>query len=89
VGIVKHIKRSAEAGLVPFLMTAAFISTLLGLFNLLPLPALDGGRIAFLGYEVVARRPASGRVEGLVHGVGMLALLALIAFATIGDIKKL
>ena len=87
VGIVKFIKRSAEAGAVPFLMTAAFISTLLGMFNLLPLPALDGGRIMFLGYEAVTRRPASPRMEGMVHGIGMLALLVLIAIVTVGDLR--
>ncbi len=89
VGIVKHIKRSAEAGLIPFMIATGLISTLLGLFNLLPLPALDGGRIAFLGYEMVARKPANGRFEGMVHGYGMLALLLLIALITVGDIRNL
>jgi regulator of sigma E protease len=88
VGIVREIARSADAGLIPFVTTAALISTLLGLFNLLPLPALDGGRLAFLGFEAVARRRANPRIEELVHGYGMLALLALILLVTVGDIRR-
>jgi regulator of sigma E protease len=89
VGIVTHIARSADAGIIPFVWTAALISTLLGLFNLLPLPALDGGRLAFLGFEAVAGRPASAYVEERVHGYGMLALLLLIAVITVGDVRRI
>ncbi len=87
VAIVKHIKQSAEAGAVPFFFMTAFISTLLGLFNLLPLPALDGGRIVFLAYEAVTRRKPSPQVEGWVHGIGLVALLLLMVFVTIGDVR--
>lgn len=86
--IVKHIATSIESGLLSFLKTVALISTLLGMFNLLPLPALDGGRLTFLGYEALSRRRASARVEELVHGYGMLALLVLIALVTVGDIRS-
>lgn len=86
--IVKHIATSIESGLMSFLKTVALISTLLGMFNLLPLPALDGGRLTFLGYEALSRRRASARVEELVHGYGMLALLVLIALVTVGDIRS-
>lgn len=86
--IVKHIATSIESGLMSFLKTVALISTLLGMFNLLPLPALDGGRLTFLGYEALSRRRASARVEELVHGYGMLALLLLIAVVTVGDIRS-
>jgi len=89
VQIVAHIATSVENGLISFIKTAAIISTLLGMFNLLPLPALDGGRLAFLGYEALARRKASPRIEEMVHGYGMLALLILIAIITIGDIRSL
>lgn len=89
VGIVREIARSADAGIIPLVTTAALISTLLGMFNLLPLPALDGGRLVFLGYEAVARRRANPRVEELVHGYGMLALLALILLVTVGDVRRL
>jgi regulator of sigma E protease len=89
VAIVQSIATEVELGIVPFVLQAAFISTLLGLFNLLPLPALDGGRLAFLAYEGLARRRASARIEEAVHGYGMLALLLLIAVVTIGDVRRL
>ncbi|MEM6990232.1 MAG: site-2 protease family protein [Myxococcota bacterium] len=89
VAIVDHIADRARTGLIPFLTTTAFISTLLGMFNLLPMPALDGGRLAFLGYEAVARRRASARIEEYVHGYGMFALLALIAVVTVGDFRRI
>jgi len=89
VAIVDHIADRARIGLIPFLVTTAFISTLLGMFNLLPMPALDGGRLAFLGYEAVTRRRASARIEEYVHGYGMLALLGLIALITVGDVRRL
>lgn len=86
VGIVKGIATSIDRGLVPFITMAAIISTLLGMFNLLPLPALDGGRLTFLGYEALARRRAKAHVEEMVHGYGMLLLLLLIGFVTLRDI---
>ena len=89
VGIVDHIADRAKSGLIPFLTTTAFISTLLGLFNLLPIPALDGGRLTFLLYEGVARRRANPRIEESVHAWGLLALLALIAVITYGDVRRL
>ena len=89
VGMVQPIAKAADAGIVPFVLMAAFISTLLGMFNLLPLPALDGGRLAFLMYEGIARRRAAARIEEMVHGYGMLVLLALIALVTVGDVRRL
>jgi regulator of sigma E protease len=89
VGMVQTIAKAADAGSVPFLLMTAFISTLLGMFNLLPLPALDGGRLAFLFVEGIRRRRASARIEEMVHGYGMLALLGLIALVTIGDVRRL
>jgi regulator of sigma E protease len=89
VGMVQTIAKAADAGIVPFLLMTAFISTLLGMFNLLPLPALDGGRLMFLFVEGIRRRRASARIEEMVHGYGMLALLALIALVTIGDVRRL
>ncbi len=88
VGIVKQIKASVERGLIAFVGMSALISTLLGMFNLLPLPALDGGRLSFLLYEAIARRRARPHVEEMVHGYGMLALLVLIAVVTLGDIRS-
>jgi len=88
VGIVQAVASAAAKGLPDFLEMIALISTLLGLFNLLPLPALDGGRLTFLAYEAIAHRRANPRIEEAVHGYGMLLLLALIAVVTVGDIRR-
>ena len=53
----------------------------------LPLPALDGGRLVFLFYELIARRPPNKVLEERVHMIGMVALLGLIAWATVNDVK--
>jgi regulator of sigma E protease len=59
------------------------LSIYLGLFNLLPLPGLDGGRLVFLGWEAISRRRVNQRVEAAVHMVGVLMLLALILVISI------
>lgn len=89
VGIVKAVAGAAAVGLPDFLEMIAVISTLLGLFNLLPLPALDGGRLTFLAYEAIAKRPAPPRIEESVHGYGMLLLIGLLLLVTVGDIQRL
>ena len=65
------------------------ISLNLGLMNLLPLPALDGGRLVFLIVEAIRRKPIPPEKEGMVHGVGMLLLLGLILVITYQDIVRL
>lgn len=87
VAIAKAIKGSADKGIVDFVMFSALISTVLGMFNLLPLPALDGGRLIFLLYELVTRRPPNKVLEERIHMVGMIALLGLIAWATVNDVR--
>lgn len=65
------------------------LSIALGLFNLLPFPALDGGRLAFLGYEVITRRRANEKVEAAIHTVGLLFLLGVIALVMVRDVIDL
>ncbi|MBC7174350.1 MAG: site-2 protease family protein, partial [Polyangiaceae bacterium] len=81
--------RAADAGWVPFLMVFAWISTALGFFNLLPFPALDGGRLVFLSYEAITRRRANDRVEAAIHTAGILFLLGLMVFVTYRDVLRL
>lgn len=83
VGIVREIAKSAERGIEAFIEIAIKMSTLLGLFNLLPLPALDGGRFVFLLWEGITRTKVKPRIEETIHGIGMLALLGLILWVTI------
>jgi regulator of sigma E protease len=62
------------------------LSIYLGLFNLLPIPALDGGRLAFLCIELVSRRRVNQRVEAGVHMVGFVALLLVMVVVLFKDI---
>ena len=90
VGIAEEMARSARAGAAPFLMMVWLISIMLALFNFLPLPALDGGRLAFLAYEITTRRPVNQRVEGVVHLIGFVALVGLLLAVTVfGDLARL
>ena len=61
------------------------LSVYLGLFNLFPLPALDGGRLVFLGYELVTRRRANPRVEAMVHMGGIMVLFVVMILVTLHD----
>ena len=65
------------------------LSVNLGIMNLLPLPALDGGRLIFLLLEAVRGRPTNRKVEGMIHFVGIVLLLSLMAYVTLHDIVKL
>lgn len=86
VGIVKETASAAEAGAHHYLKLLGALSAYLGGFNLLPLPALDGGRLLFLLFEAASRRRADAKVEAKVHAVGLLMFLTLIAFVTYTEI---
>lgn len=79
IGIIRETEKAAELGLPFYLSMLGFLSTSVGFFNMLPLPALDGGRLLFLGYEAVTRRRPNQKMEAQVHAFGMLLLLATIA----------
>jgi regulator of sigma E protease len=88
VGIVNETSKAASEGWLSFVFLLAVISAYLGGFNALPFPALDGGRLAFLGYEAITRRKANARVEVVVHALGFAMLFMLIAVVTIADTRK-
>jgi regulator of sigma E protease len=89
VGIADMVKDSFELGWIPMLELLMLLNVYLGLFNLLPLPALDGGRLVFLGYEMATRRRPNPRIEATVHMVGIMCLLLLMVLVTYGDIADL
>ncbi|HLU68896.1 MAG TPA: M50 family metallopeptidase [Kofleriaceae bacterium] len=89
VGITDMIKRTFEIGWIRAFELLMLLNVYLGLFNLLPLPALDGGRLVFLGYEMATRRRANPKVEATVHMVGIMALLLLMVLVTYQDIARL
>lgn len=86
VGIVKETAKVAKVGGGELLQFLGALSAYLGAFNLLPIPALDGGRLMFLAAEAVSRRKPDAKVEARVHAVGLLMLLGVILIATYADI---
>jgi regulator of sigma E protease len=71
-----------------FLWFMALIAVNLGIINLLPLPALDGGRLIFIVLEMIRKKPVPPEKEGLVHMIGMIALLLLMVALTVSDIMR-
>jgi regulator of sigma E protease len=86
IGITKKIAKAAERGAVDFLGIIIVLSVYLGLFNLLPLPALDGGRALFLGIEAITRKRLNPRVEAAVHTAGFVLLLGVLVVVSFKDI---
>ena len=89
VGVTDGLVQTARSSLMSFFMMVAFISINLGVMNLLPLPALDGGRLLFVLIELVMRRPVNRKYEAYVHGAGMALLMALMVYVTWQDIVRL
>lgn len=67
----------------------SFIAINVGIFNLIPFPALDGGRLLFLVIEAIRRKPISANVEGMIHFVGLAALMVLMVAVTFQDIFRI
>ena len=78
-----------ESVLVNLLSIAILLSTNLGIMNLLPLPALDGGRLVFLILEGVRHKPINRNVEGSIHFTGLILLLVLMVFVMYNDVMKI
>lgn len=89
VGIAVMTRQFAQEGLAQLFQFCAVLSLNLAVFNLLPFPMLDGGRIFFLLIELVRRKPASHEFEARVHQVGFLLLFLLLIFVTIKDVVHL
>ena len=89
VGVVKEIGNAAKTGVANLLFLLAYININLGVFNLLPIPALDGGRAIFILIEMIFGKKISQEKEGYIHMVGLILLLGLITVVTIKDVIKL
>ena len=87
LGIAKEMAGAAKQGLLKFLEILILISVALGVFNLLPLPGLDGGRILFVGISALRRKDVSPAIETKIHMVGIMVLLLLLVVVTFNDIK--
>lgn len=88
VGIIALVSQRARDGMYMVLWLMFIISLNLGIMNLLPIPALDGGRLIFLIVEAVRGKPVPPEKEGLVHGIGFMLLLVLFVVLTYNDIVR-
>jgi regulator of sigma E protease len=86
VGIVRETAGAVRSGAGDAFKLLGNLSAYLGGFNLLPFPALDGGRLLFLMFEAISRRKADAKVEAKVHAIGLLMMLTLILFVTYTEI---
>lgn len=89
VRITYELGKAAEMGILTMINFASFLSIQIGLFNLLPIPALDGSRLLFLGIEGLRGTPIDSSKENLIHLVGLVLMLLLMVVVTYQDIVKL
>lgn len=88
VGIADAIRDAIETGWIELMVLLIGLNIWLGLVNLLPLPALDGGRLVFLVYEMATRRRANPKIEATVHMAGILILLLVMVAVTYKDCAR-
>ncbi|ARJ40065.1 RIP metalloprotease RseP [Sporosarcina ureae] len=88
VGIYKATEEVAQHGIFNLMNWAAVLSINLGIMNLLPLPALDGGRLLFFLFEGLRGKPIDKQKEGMVHFVGIMLLMVLMLVVTWNDIQR-
>ncbi len=86
VGITKEMAKAVRSGPGPAFELLGMLSAYLGGFNLLPVPALDGGRLIFLFFEAIARRKPDAKMEARVHALGLMMMLGLILVVTYFDV---
>ena len=89
IGISSAIGTAASYGIEPLLNIVVLISINLGMMNLLPIPALDGGRLITVLFEMVTRKKIPAKVEGIVNGIGLILLLGLSFVIMIKDVIQL
>ncbi len=89
VGIVGFVQTAASSGLPFILQLLALLSINLAFINFIPFPALDGGRLLFLGIELVKGKPVSEKTSNIANNIGFAILILLMLFITYHDILKL
>ncbi len=89
VGIFQIVEEAAKNGIFQVMYIAALISINLGLFNIFPIPALDGGRCVFIILEILRGRPIDLEKEGFIHFIGFVILMIFMIIVLFKDISKL
>ena len=88
IGIAALTGQAARLGISYVLQFTAILSINLAIFNILPIPALDGGRLLFVTIERIRRKQNSEKIEGLAHRIGFALLLTLVVIVTFRDIGR-
>ena len=89
VGMVQMVSETSTYGLWYYGFLTAMICINLAIINMLPFPALDGGRIIFVLYTMITGKPVNQKVEGAIHFAGLMLLLGLFVFVTINDVSRI
>ena len=89
VGIYSVVDSQSKQGLESILYLIAYLSMNVGVINLIPFPAFDGGRVLFLIIEKIRRKPIKAKTEGMINSIGFILLMLLMVFVTINDVIKL
>ena len=89
VGIYNIVGESAKAGLINLVYLVGYLCVNVGVINIIPLPAFDGGHILFLIIEKIKGKPVSQKVENTIHSIGMVLLIILMIAISINDIIRL
>lgn len=89
VGIYSIVNSQAKLGLEAILYLVAYLSINVGIINLLPFPAFDGGRILFLFIEKIFKKPVSKKAENIIHTIGFMLIIGLLIYVSFNDIVRL
>lgn len=89
VGIFSMVRNARKNGIQAFVEFIAFLSINIGLLNLLPIPALDGGRLVFIGYEAITKRKVNKKVENGLIMATFILLFGLMIYVTFNDVFRL
>ena len=89
IGVVQSVSVVASFGWGSLMTLAALVAINVGIVNLLPIPAMDGARLLFLFIELIRRKPVKAEHEGMVHFIGIVALMVLMVIVTFNDIIRI
>ena len=90
MGVTEGISNAAKSGIDTFLYLVSIISMNLGVFNLIPIPALDGGRIFFMVVEIIrGGKRLDPKIEGIIHSAGLMLLFLLMIIISVKDVVGL
>ena len=89
VGMVQMVSQTSQYGFWYYGFLTALICLNLAIINMLPLPALDGGRIIFVLYSAITGKAVSEKVEGTIHFVGLALLMVLMVYVTFNDVVRI